>query len=1084
MEIFKKFKPKALISAALCLSMLSPVAAPLTAFAEEGEKTEYASTRERIETEYTLTDEVEDWSDPSQKNYQIAEGSTDDNYLLKSVEWTDIDKGEATITLAGKNTEESVALFVFTTCTDHMTTGSDRNGGLMPGIVLQDIRELQEMYDRVDCICVNGPGTWMTLTEGNITAEQLYSRTTDSTGNKVWNPAKYTFNVEAAVRAAGGVDHYYSGFTPVHSFSRTDSEASVKNWISNLAWIYGGHNTASELAAIRAYMFGDLSDTTYSDAQSNPTRYKNAITSALQADIGIENVVNRPSAIYVAGDSYVTMPNANPKDSLALTREDVCGYSADDAWIKFLAKYYTSYGDGETRYFSLTSSREHIRMEGSYDASDSYSDKTIKAYTATFHPEVVAKNPSARVVKHGASGTVTFASQGTTEYAADYEYQQDFRTAGVLTPDKAVSLADSVPDIFSITSVQAFTSFDVGMNVKTNGQDITATAKKYLPGDELTMIINVKLKTGTSTQLQGESISMGKDAARLMDGNMDMLTVNPILALPGADLITTDIRVVCCFDDDNDRDGIRPDIVTVTLEGSDGSRYSKEISSINAGSLLFEGLLTGIGDEKIKYSITAALPSGYKISESSSAKTEEGYQITATFYHKPQTKSVVVTKAWDDKDDVDGKRPDSITVKLIGSDGTSFTKKLYENNGWTATVDDLYAYYNHGQDMEYSLEEVSVEGYESKVSKDDSGNFLIKNIHTQEMRSLFASVEWADDDNRDGLRPKTVKVILAGSDGNTYEGSIKEADGWEYEFTDIPVNYDGKQISYTLTESVPDGYTGKVSVSQSKKGFEVTNTHKIAVKDITVKQTWVDEDNRDGIRPTKLKVTLKGSDGSERNMKLDDANEWSVAFKNLPVYFDEGKEIAYTLMEVTAAGYSTKTEAIDGGYAVTNTHTPEKRDITVVKVWDDSNDADGIRQDVYLILTGSDGNTYEGKILKDSADQEYVFKNLYVYANGAEIKYSLEEKEIEGYTASIAEAKDGFTLTNSHTASQKEDNDKPDDKDLWDGDDEQDTSVIKVPKTSDDFRLFDYGIIAVIAAGMVFGITLYVKRKKGDDADA
>ena len=579
--------------------------------------------------------------------------------------------------------------------------------------------------------------------------------------------------------------------------------------------------------------------------------------------------------------------------------------------------------------------------------------------------------------------------------------------------------------------------------------------------------------------------------ASLYDGNVSVYTDSPQTELPGAEEITTNVIVTCHYDDDNDRDGLRENNVTITLLASDGSSYQKNMRYINGGRVEFDGLIRSIDGKEVTYELTADLPGGYRLASTGSEKTEDGnIEISAEFYHKPATKSIRISKTWDDKDDVDGIRPESITVKLTGSDGSSFTKKLYANNNWTATADNLYACYDHGKEMKYTVEEVSVDGYTGTVEETSDGNFELTNVHTQELRTLTVTAAWNDDDNRDGIRPDSIKVVLTGSDGSKSEGVIKKSDDWEYEFKNIPVNADGTAISYSLSQTVPEGYTGKVTVAQGTKGFVVTNTHTVSKQDITVKQIWSDDNNRDGIRPDRLKAALKGSDGEEYTLKLSEDNDWTVTFKNLPVYYSSGKKISYSLSEITASGYSTTTQASSDGlsYTVTNTHSPERRDITVYKKWNDSNDADGLRKDVSLTLTGSDGSKYTGKILKDSADQEYVFKNLYCYANGEEIKYSIAEQEMAGYTAKIAEAKDGFTITNTHAVSEaaKQEDDEADSTDKWtaddDASDDSTEKVIGVPKTGDAFYYVLFSIMGLAAVLAGVGTYLHVKRR-GDGAD-
>ena len=95
-----------------------------------------------------------------------------------------------------------------------------------------------------------------------------------------------------------------------------------------------------------------------------------------------------------------------------------------------------------------------------------------------------------------------------------------------------------------------------------------------------------------------------------------------------------------------------------------------------------------------------------------------------------QCRDLKVTKQWDDKNDQDGIRPQSVTVRLL-KDGkeTGKTLTLDDACNWTGTFDDLDKY-KDGQEIAYTIEEVPVEGYSSKVTGDVSTGFTITNSHT------------------------------------------------------------------------------------------------------------------------------------------------------------------------------------------------------------------------------------------------------------------------------------------------------------------------------------------------------------------
>ena len=90
---------------------------------------------------------------------------------------------------------------------------------------------------------------------------------------------------------------------------------------------------------------------------------------------------------------------------------------------------------------------------------------------------------------------------------------------------------------------------------------------------------------------------------------------------------------------------------------------------------------------------------------------------------------ITVEKIWDDNNDRSGKRPDSVTVTLSGSDGSSYDAKLfgragqapagddpgwYESKAWTATFVNLPTH-KDGVPITYTVSEDRVDGYKEPV---------------------------------------------------------------------------------------------------------------------------------------------------------------------------------------------------------------------------------------------------------------------------------------------------------------------------------------------------------------------------------
>ena len=476
---------------------------------------------------------------------------------------------------------------------------------------------------------------------------------------------------------------------------------------------------------------------------------------------------------------------------------------------------------------------------------------------------------------------------------------------------------------------------------------------------------------------------------------------------------TVNMPVTKLWNDAENQDGIRPDSVDVVLTGSDGNTYKAIIRESDNWTYMFKGLPKYYDNGTlVQYSLQESEPEGY-----TGIAAKKNNEFTLTNAHTPETVEIPVTKVWNDNNNQDGLRPDSVKVVLTGSDGSTYNASVSKANGWAYTFTDLPKYFNNGILVEYSLQETDVDGYIGTVAKDEDGYaFTVTNEHTPEVVNVSATKVWDDAENQDGVRPDSIDVILTGSDGNTYNATISEQDNWTYTFTNLPKYFNnGTLVEYSLQEVETDEYAGTVTKDKNGYTFTIKNDHIPAVVDVPVTKVWDDDEDRDGLRPSSIHVTLTGSDGSTYKKDLEKDSGYSTIFTSLPKYHD-GELITYSLAETPVEGYETDTQAAESGYSftITNTHEASKKAIKVSKVWDDAENQDGIRPDsVTVTLTGSDNSERTVKLSKEN-DWTYTFEDLFCNAEGTPIKYKVSEKDVAGYTSSIKEAENGFIITNTH----------------------------------------------------------------------
>ena len=395
---------------------------------------------------------------------------------------------------------------------------------------------------------------------------------------------------------------------------------------------------------------------------------------------------------------------------------------------------------------------------------------------------------------------------------------------------------------------------------------------------------------------------------------------------------------------------------------------------------------------------------------------EKAFENTYT----PTKTEVPVKKVWKDENNQDGKRPSSVTVKLL-ADGqdTGKTLELNAANGWAGSFKDLDAD-KGGTPIQYTVVEVTVAGYTSEVTGDAASGFTITNSYSPETVDVKATKNWDDANNQDGKRPSKITINLL-ADGQQIDSKEVQAaaDGtWTVEFTKLAKYKAGKEIKYTVTEEAVAEYEATIT------DFTITNKYAPKEIDYKVTKVWNDANNQDGKRPESVTVQLYKKVGDADPVAVEDKkltltakektddNTWVASFTNLPQY-EAGKEITYSIKEVDVpAGY----EASVTGQVVTNTYNPETVVLSGTKIWKDNNNQDGKRtRSVKVQILNGDKVVQEIEV-SEATGWKFESKKLPKYENGKEIKYTVKETAMTEYKATITTDKDGkYTITNEHT---------------------------------------------------------------------
>ncbi len=306
------------------------------------------------------------------------------------------------------------------------------------------------------------------------------------------------------------------------------------------------------------------------------------------------------------------------------------------------------------------------------------------------------------------------------------------------------------------------------------------------------------------------------------DGNWN-LTVTNAYRPDSVSYIVTKV-----WEDDSDRDGVRPSELNLTLyQGiqeynappsieKDGNRWTYTWSGLPA--------YDGEGNEYTYTAKEGTVPDGYTAGNDGN---EVNGLITNT--HAAATTTVTVKKEWDDNNNFDGKRPEKITVNVYGTDKTKAvdTVILNEQNNWMATSNSLPKNEN-GKAIEYTVKEVAVPNYTASESltNNNDGTFSYTITNTYTPVSITVNKVWVDDDNSNNTRPGSIIVKLLANGTEVGSVELNEANGWKHTWSALQKYNGNEEIKYTVNEVAVSGYKDPVVTGSVVTGFTIINTYK------------------------------------------------------------------------------------------------------------------------------------------------------------------------------------------------------------------------------------------------------------------
>lgn len=182
--------------------------------------------------------------------------------------------------------------------------------------------------------------------------------------------------------------------------------------------------------------------------------------------------------------------------------------------------------------------------------------------------------------------------------------------------------------------------------------------------------------------------------------------------------------------------------------------------------------------------------------------------------------NITARKVWVDGETV---RPQSVSVTLHGTDGSSNTMVLNAGNGWAHTWSNLPSVTSSRQVITYSLTEAAVDGFKEQVSGNQSSGFTVTNTYEVPiLPDIPVHKQWTGA-FASGYIPDSVNVYLVGSDGSRRTLTLTASNGWSGVFAGVPERTRrGEVIAYHLEEDTVAAFQTFIT-GDARAGFSVEN---------------------------------------------------------------------------------------------------------------------------------------------------------------------------------------------------------------------------------------------------------------------
>ena len=368
---------------------------------------------------------------------------------------------------------------------------------------------------------------------------------------------------------------------------------------------------------------------------------------------------------------------------------------------------------------------------------------------------------------------------------------------------------------------------------------------------------------------------------------------------------------------------------------------------------------------------------------------------------------------FDDDDNAAGLRPTSITMDLIQDGKVTGYVEPGDITGWVSTINELpvinmaentpYTYDWEGQFVSfYEISDKTVEGNVTTFTYKYVGN---------NMMGLTVKVLFDDDNNAAGLRPASITMNLI--QNGKVNGYVEPGDitGWTCTINEIPIismadntpyvyDWEGTEVAnYEISEK---SVTGNVTTFTYRYIGDIQTTEENNRLALTVKVLFDDDDNAAGLRPTSITMDLIQDGKVTGYVEPGDITGWVSTINELPVInMAENTPYTYDWEGQFVSFYEISDKTVEGN-VTTFTYKyvgNNMMGLTVIKVWDDNDNAAGKRPESVTMNLIQNGKENAYVVLSELTGWKYTLNEVPIISmtDNTPYEYVWQEEPVEGY---------------------------------------------------------------------------------------